>query len=242
MNQEHLIFKRLLTAAFTFSIFLGTSAVFAQVKIGTDPTVIDPANNLEVQASTTGRKVKVDKTNGQVTIADGTQGVGKVLTSDANGGASWQKVSNGAFETVRASQTVPIQDNVNEPNTVIVASTELYDPLNAYNTTTGEYTIPVSGVYLFKASGGDEISGLPVTVTRHSNQYIMSAQKGRLSFSGTAGQPYRSGSWNNVVSVNYLNAGDKITYQVLVVHVAGAKPSPATIDFSQIKFSGSRLE
>ena len=62
----------------------------AQVKIGSNPTVIETQSNLEVEASTPNRKVKVDKTSGQLTIKDGTEGVGKILTSDAVGGASWQ--------------------------------------------------------------------------------------------------------------------------------------------------------
>lgn len=72
-------------------LILGTShSAFSQVKIGTNPTVIDPANNLEVEASTAGRKTTINKTTGQVTIADGTQGDGKIFTSDANGTGSWQ--------------------------------------------------------------------------------------------------------------------------------------------------------
>lgn len=66
------------------------SILYAQVKIGTSPTTIDLNNNLEVQASTAGRKISIHKSTGQVTIADGTQGNKKILTSDVNGGASWQ--------------------------------------------------------------------------------------------------------------------------------------------------------
>src|SRR5688572_9697630 len=69
---------------------LSSASAFAQVKIGTNPTTIEPNYNLEVEASTPGRKTKIDKTTGQVTITDGTEGAGKVLTSDAAGGASWQ--------------------------------------------------------------------------------------------------------------------------------------------------------
>lgn len=87
--------KRQLRKAIAMALFgvtlLGISpALFAQVKIGTNPTVIGATNNLEVEASTAGRKTSVDKVTGQVTIADGTEGAGKVLTSDAAGGASWQ--------------------------------------------------------------------------------------------------------------------------------------------------------
>ncbi|MCF0054853.1 hypothetical protein [Dyadobacter sp. CY356] len=83
--------KQILSAAMLgAALFFSTSSVFAQVKIGTNPTTINAANNLEVEASTAGRKTSIDKTTGQVTIADGTQGLNKVYTSDANGAASWQ--------------------------------------------------------------------------------------------------------------------------------------------------------
>ncbi|MGM9512391.1 hypothetical protein ACS5NO_31955 [Larkinella sp. GY13] len=72
------------------ALFTSTLVAQAQVKIGTNPTVAAPTSNLEVEASTPNRKVKVDKTTGQLTIQDGTEGTGKILTSDAVGGASWQ--------------------------------------------------------------------------------------------------------------------------------------------------------
>lgn len=50
-----------------------------------------------MEASTPGRKTKIDKTTGQVTITDGTEGAGKVLTSDATGGTSWQNPLAGAM-------------------------------------------------------------------------------------------------------------------------------------------------
>ena len=64
----------------------------AQVKIGTNSTNIEATSNFEIEASTAGRKMKVDKTTGQITIADGTQEYARVLTSDANGNASWKKI------------------------------------------------------------------------------------------------------------------------------------------------------
>lgn len=78
-------------------LLLGTSTAFAQVKIGTNPTTIEPNSNLEVEASTPGRKMKVDKTTGQLSITDGTEGAGKVLTSDAVGGTNWQYPLSGAM-------------------------------------------------------------------------------------------------------------------------------------------------
>ena len=67
----------------------GVSDLFAQVKIDTNPTQIESTSNLEVEASSTGREWKLDKITGKMTYADGTQGAGKVLTSDANGTATW---------------------------------------------------------------------------------------------------------------------------------------------------------
>ena len=82
---------------FAAAMLFGASAALAQVKIGTNPTTIEPNSNLEVEASTPGRKMKVDKTTGQVSIADGTEGAGKVLTSDATGGSSWQYPLSGSM-------------------------------------------------------------------------------------------------------------------------------------------------
>jgi len=94
MRTQHLLLRtsraKITSALIATALLLGSSAAFAQVKIGTNPTTIEPNSNLEVEASTPGRKTKIDKTTGQVTITDGTEGAGKVLTSDAAGGTSWQ--------------------------------------------------------------------------------------------------------------------------------------------------------
>lgn len=83
--------KSQLFIAFLLAAMLGGSTLtFGQVKIGSNPTTIEPISNLEVEASTAGRKMKVDKTTGQVSIVDGTQAEGRILTSDANGAASWK--------------------------------------------------------------------------------------------------------------------------------------------------------
>ncbi|GLU56217.1 hypothetical protein [Dyadobacter frigoris] len=95
MNNKQFL-KKSCAAALVAVMVCSSSALFAQVKVGTNPTSINAANNLEVEASTAGRKTSVDKTTGQVTIADGTEGAGKILTSDATGGASWQPITTAA--------------------------------------------------------------------------------------------------------------------------------------------------
>lgn len=97
MKTKQLFSKTLCTAMFAAAMAFGSSAVFAQVKIGTNPTTINAANNLEVEASG-GSKVSVDKTTGKVTIADGSQGDLRILTSDATGVATWRDLkSTGIF-------------------------------------------------------------------------------------------------------------------------------------------------
>ncbi len=134
------------------AMLLGTSSAFAQVKIGSNPTSINAANNLEVEASTAGRKTSVDKTTGQVTIKDGTEGAGKILTSDATGGASWQSPT-----TIRVPETVWIGEQTGTYTiTPFAGFDQLKDriPLNArtgslpgYNAATKKYTIQADGYY-----------------------------------------------------------------------------------------------
>lgn len=69
------------------AMLFGSSTVFAQVKTVTSPTTID--SNLEVETPG-GNKVKVHKMTGKLTIKDGTEGMGKVFTSDAVGEGSWE--------------------------------------------------------------------------------------------------------------------------------------------------------
>ena len=57
--------------------------------------VIDASGNVGIGNSSPTAKLDV---NGNVKIVDGTEGAGKVLTSDANGNANWE-VSNGSLDS-----------------------------------------------------------------------------------------------------------------------------------------------
>ncbi|WP_291193100.1 hypothetical protein [Dyadobacter sp.] len=138
METKILLFKssraKITSALLGTALLLGSSAAFAQVKIGTNPTTIEPNSNLEVEASTPGRKMKVDKTTGQVSIADGTEGAGKVLTSDAAGGTSWQYPLSGAMV------------NGTTGNQVTVTNT------GTFQTSSGaSITLPRAGTYMVTA-------------------------------------------------------------------------------------------
>lgn len=71
------------------ALLFGAHFAHAQVKIGSNPTTIDPNANLEVEPATADRTFRVNKNSGQVTIKDGTQGEGYIFTSDAQGNAKW---------------------------------------------------------------------------------------------------------------------------------------------------------
>jgi hypothetical protein len=126
-------------------LLLASSSIFAQVKIGTNPTTIESSSNLEVEASTSGRKMKVDKVTGQVTIADGTEGAGKVLTSDTTGGTSWQNPLSGSMVSGTTGSVVAVTNS----------SGIVYSG--------GSITFPKAGTYMVTARW--IISGSPTTTS-----------------------------------------------------------------------------
>ncbi|MET7259607.1 hypothetical protein ACWKW6_10020 [Dyadobacter jiangsuensis] len=232
-----------LFSAFIFALSLTVSSVsFAQVKIGSNPATIDPNNNLEVEASTPGRKTAINKTTGQVTITDGTEGAGKVLTSDANGGASWQTSGVGcaSFDASGANTTTPVNNVGVFLPTKLIANSVAYSPSGAYNSTTGEYTIPENGFYLFHGSAGTYNVAAGTTGTRNTTLQLVSTSKGLLSYSVSSELSYGVGAWQEVTSANYFTAGDKVTFQIDSGHVSGVKPD--SVDVLSIFFSGTRVD
>jgi hypothetical protein len=221
-----------------------SSVSFAQVKIGTNPTAIEANSNLEVEASTAGRKVKVDKTSGQVTIADGTQGAGKVLTSDVNGGASWQNgvPCNSAQVRRSAPQNVPINSSELDPFTALIADMETYDIANAYNVATGVYTVPATGFYMFVGSSVDRVPGVTAQ-RRNSTLLVNSNLQGEIAKTVQQDLPYNYGTFQNVSGLVRCTAGEQISFLIQVQHIAasGTKPQP-TIAASDVKFSASRVD
>jgi hypothetical protein len=142
--------KTISAAMLAAALLLGASAAFAQVKIGTNPTTIGASNNLEVEASTTGRKTSVDKVTGQVTIADGTEASGDVFTSDANGGGSWRPVIQSmAIATATTPTPVPASTN-----TTINFGAFTFDRGGNFSLATDMYTAPTTGIYYVKCTVG----------------------------------------------------------------------------------------
>ncbi|SDH37209.1 hypothetical protein SAMN04487996_13448 [Dyadobacter soli] len=232
-----------LFSAFIFALGLAASSVsFAQVKIGSNPTTIDPNNNLEVEASTPGRKTAINKSTGQVTITDGTQGAGKVFTSDANGGGSWQTSGAGcaSFDAKGDNTTTPVVDTGVYTPVTLIANNVAYSPSGAYNSATGEYTIPENGFYIFHGSVGTYNVAIGNTGTRNTSIDLVSTSKGLLSHTVSPELNYGVGAWQDVTSANYFTAGDKVTFQINSDHVSGVKPDSVTT--AAIFFSGTRVD
>lgn len=83
MKTNQFIKKTIGAVMIAAAMMIATSSVFAQVKIGSNPTVIGSTNNLEVESST-GAKITADKTSGQLTVttaADPVKFVGLQLTT-----------------------------------------------------------------------------------------------------------------------------------------------------------------
>ncbi len=95
-------------------LFLGSTTLDAQLKVGSNPKMLAPNVLLEVEATsgnpavfskdsaylgigtlTPTRRLDIQSPSaGAVKIVDGTQGTGKLLTSDANGVAKWNAPAN----------------------------------------------------------------------------------------------------------------------------------------------------
>ncbi|OJV20508.1 MAG: hypothetical protein BGO21_07980 [Dyadobacter sp. 50-39] len=149
-----------ITAMTCGGLLLG-STCYAQVKIGTNPTSIDGNANLEVEASTIGRKVSVHKTTGKVTIKDGTEGAAKVLTSDAGGNAEWKDIpirDQKVEYAFRARNDVAV-DVQTGSNTYVYEGYDLktetagnrFNTGDRFNFTSGVFTALKKGYYLFNA-------------------------------------------------------------------------------------------
>ncbi|PWJ52745.1 hypothetical protein CLV98_1323 [Dyadobacter jejuensis] len=148
---------------FYFLLLLTYAPSYAQVKIGSNPTIFTPNTNLEVEA-TNGSKVVIEQSEGKVgigtssldaklnvagdiKIVDGTQGTGKVLTSDANGIASW-RTPPACVSVNLVTQTAPITYTTNYTNFIQIPGMSI--PLLANKT----YKIIYMGLRKFSTGNG----------------------------------------------------------------------------------------
>ncbi|WP_159478272.1 hypothetical protein [Dyadobacter sp. 3J3] len=205
--------KHLLPVLCGFACVFFTNIAIAQVKIGTNPTTINAANNLEVEASTSGRKTSIDKTTGKMTIADGSQGDKRILTSDPNGVATWQAPeAQNTGVWVYAKQTGNQALNTTGFVTMQV-NTEIFDRGNNFDPATSKITIPTTGIYQIiggskktvdptTAGGFNMYLGIFVNNIEHTNLYEDSWSQGDI-------RPRPAGAL-----ILQLNAGDIVDMRI----------------------------
>ncbi|CAG5000575.1 hypothetical protein DYBT9275_02490 [Dyadobacter sp. CECT 9275] len=200
-----------LMAGTIVTVMCSAQTLFAQVKVGTNPTTIEAASNLEVEASTTDRKVKVDKTTGQLTIKDGTEGAGKILTSDANGGASWQtpEVQNSpvAFAVnTGAAQNLPLSTFV-----TVNFDNKAFDKNNVFNLTTNQFTVPANGTGYYDLSVRVTTANTNHSINCYLYIYVNGVQNSLVAV-GNAGAG--SGIIVSGSVLSQLNSGDVVDIRV----------------------------
>lgn len=195
-----------LFAALIATMLLTASSVMAQVKIGTNPTTIGATNNLEVEGATSGRKTAIDKTTGQVTIKDGTEGANKVFTSDANGGGSWQAI---AIQSAPAMLSVFKSTNTNQALgaggtfTKVDFGGKFFDKNTNFDLATDSFTVPANASGYYQLSG--RYACTPVVQTTGVAIYMY--VNGAIVRAVCAGEINGNGS-----ITAQLNAGDVVTF------------------------------
>ncbi|AEI51422.1 C1q-like domain-containing protein [Runella slithyformis] len=221
--------------------------IFAQVKVGSNPTTIGTASNLEIEAAN-GNKTIINKTTGQMTVQDGTQGAGKVFTSDAAGGASWVAPTAPA-----AANTFPFAAVLSNTRQQFATSAsgntqfelksdgESFDPTNSYVPTTGRFTATTAGYYLFSGAAqfdNTAMAGTPgftaVVMTLRKNFGLASVATLAQYAANPGGSTINSGSLSTIV---YLNAGDYVSLTTGAQVNSGSIYQVISLSFYGYKFA-----
>jgi hypothetical protein len=167
--------------------------------------------------------------NGNVKITDGTQGTGKVLTSDSFGMASWQQPANfnSGFKATSSSNIILASGSSLTPAFAV----EEYDDGSAY--AAGSFTAPAAGLYHFDAAILWDITS---TATYADFTFWISSSGGGTSHFDARRVPAgSSGNFTQSVSCDFkLTAG-----QVVQINMQQNSGVNQTIigNFSNNKFS-----
>lgn len=162
-----------------------------------EPLVVNSASNVGI--GTTSPTAKLDVA-GSVKIVDGTQAVGKVLTSDANGLASWQTPASYAAGNGIAISSNVISSNLN--NTSLVYSMNVSSSARNTMVLSSEVlTIPATGKYMVIYQGfGMNNNSFNFTA---GDPYDLQGKTGLINV--TQGGGWINGVYCNTFSLYYDN-------------------------------------
>lgn len=183
--------------------------------------------------------------NGALKIVDGTQGAGKVLTSNGSGAASWQTpAASAGFGVKKINNNQTIVAGTSEK--ITFSATEAYTLGTAYSIANSEFTAPVNGFYHFDAtlsfdntSGFASSPGSVFIILYRRNPTFNPAGGGYYSYEFARTAILASQGFSASV---YLDANDIVDLRVLnqsatPIDVSGNIPQVTTYSF----FSGYRV-
>lgn len=190
------------TISFQNGTTLGNSPTLQTMS--TKMTILGNGN---VGIGTTTPTAKLDVA-GTLKVVDGTQGVGKILTSDASGNASWQDPPSktSAFRAGAGSQAI-----VGFGYTIVDWNSVALNDGADFSIATDRYTAPVAGLYYFETG----IYFPTYTGRCHTEFYV----NGTTNHSSTFGNA--NGQYTNRTSLLIkLNAGDYVQVRVYNINAA----------------------
>jgi len=110
----------------------------------------------------------------------------------------------------QGGQTNTISDN-SSPGTIIIPQDVKYDNYGGYNTSTGEYTAPIGGLYYFTFTSNIRTGTLSASTTVIVNQYYVNTTEYLRAYENYGnGQSWRHKTFTALIP---LVAGDKVTFR-----------------------------
>lgn len=168
---------------------------------------------------------------GQVRIADGTQGAGKILISDANGVARWGSSASqiNFFTSFTGVRTFA----ANNYNTKIDFGFAAPNDGGGYDVNSDVFTAPVSGIYFFVGTTYVDSPNVGANGNASTYRDVLSIKVNggaRITQENFQYQQNSTNTIGNAFSVSYLvrlNAGDKVE-----LFGASNKPNPEFVGYA----------